>query len=483
MGRSIDPSLETELLRRYLNKDHAFRTNEWDVRRRGLLDARYIPTWSDVSVGWRNLTALFGEQVDGQLEDLGHTGVQFNWRDHADDPQNSYLWGFGTNRGDYWRSGVPAYIDALGNDLTWEAGIMDSEFLSHTPSHVVFSEHFGSYSADWARSDGLLRSHLANSGYGLAATWGAKNGELFSYYLMGNGSPIGESLLTTQNQGGDLTSHSLTTPPANPYIYSSIVGDPTLRLHSVAPPTEVIADAHSGGGVDIGWTASTDDVLTYRIYRAPVNGEEFELIATTPATAATSYYDASGSLASHRYMVRAMNRETGPSGSYYNLSVGAFSDGIQFVGAINTGGGTEVSLGKTFAADSQGSSTTHAIDLALASVPLGVNEDLFEDARIGASSWDFSGLASGRYAVRLYFAEFDAAIDQIGKRTFDVALESVNHLDEFDIVAVAGGQYRGVVKTFVLNVTDGNLDIDLTDGDNALISTDPLISAIEVYHF
>jgi hypothetical protein len=40
------------------------------------------------------------------------------------------------------------------------------------------------------------------------------------------------------------------------------------------------------------------------------------------------FFDPSGSTAGYQYMVRAVKREDGPGGSYYNLSQGAFSHGI-----------------------------------------------------------------------------------------------------------------------------------------------------------
>ena len=89
--------------------------------------------------------------------------------------------------------------------------------------------------------------------------------------------------------------------------------------------------------------------------------------------------------------------------------------------------------------------------------------------------WDFGGLASGRYAVRLYFAEIDPSVTSAGARAFDVALEGNTLLDDFDIFATAGAN-RGIVKTFETNVTDGNLDIDFT-----AVTGNPLVSAIEVY--
>ena len=50
-------------------------------------------------------------------------------------------------------------------------------------------------------------------------------------------------------------------------------------------------------------------------------------------------------------MVRAVKLEVVPSGTYYNLSDGSFSQGVNLVAAIDAGGGTTTSLGTSFAGD------------------------------------------------------------------------------------------------------------------------------------
>ncbi len=71
--------------------------------------------------------------------------------------------------------------------------------------------------------------------------------------------------------------------------------------------------------------------------------------------------------------------------------------------------------------------------------------------------WSFP-LTNGSYSLSLHFAEhsFTAA----GQRFFDVEIEDVPVLDDFDIFAAAGNaQYRAVVRSFTVTVTDGVLEV------------------------
>lgn len=475
-GRAIDPTLETELLRRYLNKDHAFRNDHWEVRDRALLDARLLG-----HTGWQNLTAMFGEDIDAQISELDHSGVSFNWRDHADVPNNSYLWGFGGRHGTYWQSGEAANM--VGDvDYNWP-GIMDSEFLSHTPSYVVFNEHFGSWSVDWDRSDSLLKSHLANSGYGLTSTWGDWGN--FTYYHMGVGGTVGDSLLVTQTRGWELI-------PTTTAVYKSLLGDPTLRLHIVNPPTNVV-ETPSGGGVNVSWAASTEQsIVGYHIYRALSGGSDYGLIATTPA-GQLSYLDSSGSTAGYDYMVRAVKREDGSSGSYYNLSQGAFSAGIQLIAAINSGGPAVTSGGNSFAS---GTGYPSLIDVAptplptidmtrFVGLPLNSSPQLFQNAWTISSgsgfTWSYASAAiqaGHKYAVRLYLAEIQSAVTKAKDRVFDVLAEGASVLQDVDIYAAVGSN-AALVKTFVVTASDG--DLDLTFEKDSTSTYAPLIAGIEIF--
>ena len=76
-------------------------------------------------------------------------------------------------------------------------------------------------------------------------------------------------------------------------------------------------------------------------------------------------------------------------------------------------------------------------------------------------------VANGSYEVRLHFAEIHFGVPGggsgggIGSRVFDVNVEGgAIELDNYDIIADVGPA-TAVVKTFPVNITDGNIDVDL----------------------
>ncbi len=88
--------------------------------------------------------------------------------------------------------------------------------------------------------------------------------------------------------------------------------------------------------------------------------------------------------------------------------------------------------------------------------------------------WNFP-VASGRYEVRLYFAEspYTGGVSTSGARVFGVNMEGNAVLSNFDIYATAG--MSALQKTVVVNVTDGTLDIDFIR-----ITGDPQVNGIEI---
>jgi hypothetical protein len=83
------------------------------------------------------------------------------------------------------------------------------------------------------------------------------------------------------------------------------------------------------------------------------------------------------------------------------------------------------------------------------------------------------------YEVELRFAEIYAPVDEPGKRVFDVWLEGQTWLDNLDVVDEARGQFRALVKSFTIEVTDGQLNLafvrDWVDGVE-----NPMVNAIRV---
>ena len=108
----------------------------------------------------------------------------------------------------------------------------------------------------------------------------------------------------------------------------------------------------------------------------------------------------------------------------------------------------------------------------------GTEDDaLYQAVRFGSSfAYRFDGLAPGPYQVSLYFAEPN--LNGAGRRVFDVLAEGVVMLDDYDIFAAAGGKRVAIVETFVLDVSDGRLDLDFVSSVRpAVVSAISVVSA------
>ena len=113
------------------------------------------------------------------------------------------------------------------------------------------------------------------------------------------------------------------------------------------------------------------------------------------------------------------------------------------------------------------------------SVPSSVPLTLFKSERWDNSSspemqWNFP-VSNGNYEVRLYFAETFSGTGSPGKRVFDVVIEDLLALDNYDVVAEAGAMFVGVMQNFEVEVTDELLTIDLLH-----VIENPAIKGIEI---
>ena len=99
----------------------------------------------------------------------------------------------------------------------------------------------------------------------------------------------------------------------------------------------------------------------------------------------------------------------------------------------------------------------------------------YKNLREDMSAYKFT-VANGFYQVELSFAElqFRRAEDRI----FDVSLEGTRVLRSLDIVDEAGARYTALDKTFVVEVTDGVLDIEFASPRGHK----PIVNAILVTH-
>jgi hypothetical protein len=301
-GPSTFPS-ELELLRNYLNKDHKFRTKQFDLPRRGIVGDFFGVRSGEAfaASGWRNFSTFFG------ASNVDSTPTAGTWTPMLH--TNSYLWAYGCGAGSF------TSIAGLGNSDTYN-DVLTRELWTNDV-HAVFTLLFGSWLGDWDSQDNIMRGVLALPTDGLTCAWSGRPHWFMQHMALG--MPIGYSARLTQNNGpSGLYQNQLNSAAGQ--IHIALLGDPTLRMHIVAPPGPISA-ATNGASRTLSWTASADSVLGYHVYRATgTNG--FSRLTPSPV-AATSYTDTSAAGAAN-YMVRAVKLETSASGTYYNPSAGSF---------------------------------------------------------------------------------------------------------------------------------------------------------------
>jgi len=344
---------ELELLRNYLNKDHRFRTRQFDLPRRGVVGDYFGVRDGEAfaASGWRNFAAFFGAANVSALP------RERTWIECL--ATNSYLWAYGCGPGTY------TSIGGLGTANSYNDGV--STDLVKADVKAVFTLMFGSWLGDWDSEDDLQRSILATPSYGLACAWSGRPHWFLQHMALG--TPIGFSARLTQNNRRDGLYHNQMNNGAG-QIHIALMGDPTLRMHIVAPPTHLAASLRSDS-VDLHWERCDDSVVGYHVYRANTRAGPFARLTPAPVTTA-SFIDPRPGFAS-TYMVRGLKLETSGSGTYYNLSEGCLvtTPGTEIAPpaptvAVRDGAG-EVS--QTIHADLVGMAATNAIPTSTGHAP------------------------------------------------------------------------------------------------------------------
>jgi hypothetical protein len=100
---------------------------------------------------------------------------------------------------------------------------------------------------------------------------------------------------------------------------------------------------------------------------------------------------------------------------------------------------------------------------------------LYQQQRFAYGSFGYHfDVPNGEYEVTLHFAELWWAGPN--RRLFDVSLEGMVVLNEYDVYAAAGGRLRARREEFRVTVSDGQLNITLTRGPADF----PIINALSV---
>jgi len=283
------PEGELELLRRYFNKDHGFRHGLLSIERRGLVeDGLGLATGEAFAAnGWRDFAPFFGPTNTFAADWLSTQNTQ------------GYLWGYGCGAGTFTSCG----------------GVANTSQLAASDPRIVFTMAFGSYFGDWDSTDNLLRALIATPGFSLTSAWVGR--PFWFFHHMALGETVGFSARLSQNDDGSLYSGS----GYRRFASIALMGDPTLRMHMVAPPAAFAVVSNGAAGVELSWIASPDTVVGYHVYQAATSAGPFTRINSNLVTSTTYVVPEA---TTNVYMVRAVKLEVSGSGSYFNASQGIF---------------------------------------------------------------------------------------------------------------------------------------------------------------
>ena len=272
------------LMQKYLNKNHAYRHGLFDVNRKALIQENLVSRPAH-AMAWRNFSPMFGMMN----VESGNYLTQLQ--------EDSFLCSFGSG----------------GSYYTGCGGVVTTNDCATKTLNSVFTMLFGSYFGDWDNTNNILRSPLAGDGFILTNFWACI--PCWKIHPMGIGYTIGHCTMLTQN-----TTSEYSADYGDRYVHSALMGDPTLRLHIVKPPSNLNPE-NSGFSVILNWTASPDDVLGYYVYRTDTLSNDFLRIHDEIITS-TGFTDHNPPAGDNLYMVKAIKLETSACGSYLNLSQG-----------------------------------------------------------------------------------------------------------------------------------------------------------------
>jgi hypothetical protein len=308
----------------------------------------------------------------------------------------------------------------------------------------------------WHGSTGgkILNNTITNlGGTGIYAGEGDSGGRLNTTFTIEN------NIVTNSYRGLVITGSS----PGSIDVVDTVIKNNLLYNNSVNN-TE-----YSQGSVDTTDLASAGFNISGTINADPkfvTPGSDFHLQSTSPAVN-TGINDG---------VTADLDGTPRPQGSAYDI--GAYEYGTAALPTkvrIEVGGTASYTdtSGNVWAADTgfTGGSTVDRGSIAIANT---TDPRLYQTERFGMTGYSIP-VANGSYTVKLHFAETSGGVTASGMRVFNVSLQGVAVLSNFDVFAQAGGANRALVKTFTTTVTNGVLSIGFT-----AVQASPEINGIEI---
>lgn len=293
------PESDTTLLRNYLNKAHAYKTAQWELPLRGLVEDNFGLSTSEpfAANGWRTFPKFFGPDSAQELD--------FNTL-----RTEGYTWAYGTGGGTYTSAG----------------GVVSTNQLRDFDYQMTFSMLFGSYHGDWDSPNNLMRAALAGSSRTLSCAWAGRPNWWF--HPMALGEPIGLCQQLSASTDGGL-SDSYVGGGSALGVHIALMGDPSLRYRYPMPLTSISANGNEFQA-ELSW-AATPDADGYMVYRREHPDSAWLPLTASPivGTAFTDDFSAPPSNPcedcnqTFTYLVLPVRLDVTGSGSYWNHGLGA----------------------------------------------------------------------------------------------------------------------------------------------------------------
>jgi hypothetical protein len=366
----ITTKTEEQLLLKYLNKLHRFKTKQIIVQERALIDEGDFTTMTEgfAQNGFINFSGLVGR--NNIVVNDYFTQLSYNTS-----TSGTYLWSFGCGGGTY----------------TGSNGIGTSSNFATDSLSSVFTMLFGSYYGDWDNQNAFLRMPLTQ-GNTLTNAWAGRPN--WHFYHMAMGENIGYSEKLTQNNSSLYQTNSIYG--FFPQVKSiNLMGDPSLRNSYILAPTNLNIVA---GGVtnSLSWTG-VPLVDGYNIYRRYATSTDFIKLNTSLVTATTYTDNTMPTGGTVYYYVKSVKKKISPSGSFDNESLG-----IKSSAALVTVGVTENDSDLSFAISPNPSNGIFNIVTTQAFYNYDICDNLGRIFFTGTSSqFDINSYANGIYYVKI----------------------------------------------------------------------------------
>jgi len=296
---------EAELLREYLNKDHAYRTGQWqDIPSKGVVSDNFKANGMPegfASSGWRNIASICGKENVS----LAPSDSILPWLN-----KNKYLIAYGTGPGSYGSCG----------------GVGNTQGFQTNKIQAVFTMLFGSYFGDWDNQNNILRAPLCSQPNALTCCWDGRPHWFF--HNMGFGKSIGNSVLISQNNYFNYLANRVFSQNQWVLYEAGItgrqmcfLGDPTLRIDSYVSesPKNLSIKQYSKGSVKLEWEdlmgASN---LHYNVYRRFTETGPWVKLNNTPIVE-SSFMDNINNDTTIYYQVSTAKLHNTYTGSYYTF--------------------------------------------------------------------------------------------------------------------------------------------------------------------